>query len=180
MQTSIRSLNYFYAQEQRMQLEREKKKIAENQRFVSEVLMHSDRFRAFHREKYASLGKIARAFRFVLETFEKDKEREHERQEKARLRALKENDMEAYMQLVSQTKNQRLKHLLQQTDEFLSTLGTKVKNIKQAMEANALNDLEEKEELNTEITKLQKRSSVSRHSALREYSCLFFFVTPPL
>lgn len=48
------------------------------------------------------------------------------REEKERLRALKNNDEEAYAQLVSQTKNQRLKDLLAQTDNYLRRLGAMV------------------------------------------------------
>lgn len=42
------------------------------------------------------------------------------------MRLLKENDMEAYLQLVGQTKNERLQELLSATDEFLESLGRKV------------------------------------------------------
>ena len=43
-----------------------------------------------------------------------------------RMRLLKENDMEAYMNLVKQTKNERLQELLAATDEFLDSLGRRV------------------------------------------------------
>jgi hypothetical protein len=48
------------------------------------------------------------------------------REEKERLRALKENDDEAYYKLVDQTKNKRLKDLLTQTDNYLRRLGAMV------------------------------------------------------
>ena len=46
--------------------------------------------------------------------------------EKLRVKALKENDMEAYQQLVSEAKNERLQFLLNQTDEYLASIGMKL------------------------------------------------------
>jgi hypothetical protein len=36
--------------------------------------------------------------------------------------ALRENDMESYMKLVSETKNQRLQFLLNETDSYIATI----------------------------------------------------------
>ncbi|KAF0973478.1 hypothetical protein FDP41_008182 [Naegleria fowleri] len=58
--------------------------------------------------------------------FEKKAKQEKEkkaRAEKARLKALKENDEEAYFKLLEQTKEGRLTELLKQTDECLKSLG---------------------------------------------------------
>ncbi|OEH77891.1 snf2 family N-terminal domain-containing protein [Cyclospora cayetanensis] len=49
-----------------------------------------------------------------------------EREQKERMRLLKENDLEAYTLLVKQTKNERLQELLTATEEFLESLGRKV------------------------------------------------------
>ncbi|KAG2379064.1 hypothetical protein C9374_007702 [Naegleria lovaniensis] len=58
--------------------------------------------------------------------FEKKAKQEKEkkaRAEKARLKALKENDEEAYFKLLEQTKEGRLTELLKQTDQCLKSLG---------------------------------------------------------
>lgn len=56
----------------------------------------------------------------VLEQDLKDK------QEKERVRALKANDYEAYIDLVEKTKNTRILELINQTDSFLKLIGAKV------------------------------------------------------
>jgi pentose-5-phosphate-3-epimerase len=48
--------------------------------------------------------------------------------EARRLQALKENNMEAYVALVQETKNSRLKYLLSQTDEYISIINRLVKD----------------------------------------------------
>ncbi|ANQ06452.1 Uncharacterized protein PCOAH_00009450 [Plasmodium coatneyi] len=47
-----------------------------------------------------------------------------EREEKERLRLLKENDMDAYMNLLKNTKNKRLQELLDVTEEFLANMSS--------------------------------------------------------
>ncbi|KJP87354.1 hypothetical protein AK88_03034 [Plasmodium fragile] len=47
-----------------------------------------------------------------------------EREEKERLRLLKENDMDAYMDLLKNTKNKRLQELLDVTEEFLTNMSS--------------------------------------------------------
>lgn len=43
------------------------------------------------------------------------REKDSIKSEAKRIQALRENDMESYMKLVSETKNQRLQHLLNET-----------------------------------------------------------------
>ncbi len=49
--------------------------------------------------------------------------RETMAEERARLKALRANDMEGYKKLLEKTKNDRLVFLMQQTDEYLAKLG---------------------------------------------------------
>jgi hypothetical protein len=44
-------------------------------------------------------------------------------EERARLKALRSNDMDAYKKLLEKTKNNRLVYLMEQTDEYLKNLG---------------------------------------------------------
>lgn len=45
-----------------------------------------------------------------------------------RIQALKENDMEAYTKLLAETKNERLHHLINQTDTYIATINRMVLN----------------------------------------------------
>ncbi|CAG8825095.1 22287_t:CDS:2, partial [Dentiscutata erythropus] len=49
-------------------------------------------------------------------------QKEMERSARERINALKNNDEEAYMKLVDEHKDERITHLLRQTDRFLETL----------------------------------------------------------
>jgi len=51
---------------------------------------------------------------------------DEERQERERIRALKEHDEEAYLELIKQTKNERILNLIRETDAFMAKLGAKV------------------------------------------------------
>jgi ATP-dependent helicase STH1/SNF2 len=50
------------------------------------------------------------------------REKDEARSEMKRLQALKENDMEAYASLVQETKNGRLKFLLNETDNYIAAI----------------------------------------------------------
>jgi len=49
-----------------------------------------------------------------------------DKQERERIKALKDNDMDAYINLISTQKNSRLMQILEQTDKYLRQLGSKV------------------------------------------------------
>jgi ATP-dependent helicase STH1/SNF2 len=57
-----------------------------------------------------------------LESLDARKEKDEARAEMRRLQALRENDMEAYTSLVQDTKNGRLKFLLNETDSYIATI----------------------------------------------------------
>ncbi|KAL8272431.1 hypothetical protein Esti_003721 [Eimeria stiedai] len=86
--------------------------------------------RHWSRLKETAAAVAAEAASQVAE-LEQAKQQLREKEQKERMRLLKENDMEAYMQLVKQTKNQRLQELLSATDEFLESLGRRVQVQKQ-------------------------------------------------
>jgi SNF2 family DNA or RNA helicase len=94
--------------------------------FSKAALGHRDEFLRFHKAKRADCAKLGRAVRQQLESLESKKEKEEGKAEARRLQALKENDMESYMKLVQETKNSRLKHLLDQTDDYISTINRMV------------------------------------------------------
>ena len=78
-----------------------------------------------------------------MESVETKKEKQEGKAEARRLQALKENDMESYMKLVQETKNSRLKHLLDQTDDYISTINRMVQA--QRMEAETMPEGAEEE-----------------------------------
>lgn len=71
-----------------------------------------------------------------LERYFRDRSREEERRRKKeqidRLRALRNNNEDEYLELLKTTKNKRLIQLLRQTDEYLVQIGAQVERQKQA------------------------------------------------
>jgi len=69
-----------------------------------------------------------------LERWHRDRAREEERRRKRmqqeRLRALRNNDEDEYLQLLQDTKNTRLMQLMRQTDEYLQNIGAQVERQK--------------------------------------------------
>ncbi|KAK3245065.1 hypothetical protein CYMTET_45348, partial [Cymbomonas tetramitiformis] len=65
----------------------------------------------------------------VMDYHEKEQKRKA-REERMRIQALKEGDTAAYMKLLDDAKNTRLRELLNKTDELLSSLGQKVQQLK--------------------------------------------------
>jgi len=49
-----------------------------------------------------------------------------DKQERDRIKALKDNDMDAYINLINTQKNSRLMQILEQTHKYLQQLGSKV------------------------------------------------------
>lgn len=112
---------------------RDSTKRRNNMAFSKAALGHRDEFLRFHKAKRTECARLGRAVRQQLESAETKKEKQEGKAEARRLQALKENDMESYMKLVQETKNTRLKHLLDQTDDYISTINRMVQA--QRMEA---------------------------------------------
>lgn len=69
---------------------------------------------------------LLQAVKAHLETLIREREREADREERARIRALKANDMDKYLELVQTAKNDRIQFLLNQTDAALRDIGALV------------------------------------------------------
>lgn len=97
-----------------------------NMHFVRAVMHYRDDFFRYHRYVRNEQAKTARAVRAQLENNESKKEKEDLRAESKRLQALKENNMVAYVKLVEETKNERLKYLLRQTDNYILQINSMI------------------------------------------------------
>ena len=88
------------------------------------IVGHQSEFYKFHRIKKNESAKLARVIRDQFKKAEAVKEKEVGQAEKARLAALRANDMAAYTSLLEDTKNERLKFLLDKTDECMNQIST--------------------------------------------------------
>ncbi len=76
----------------------------------------------------AECGKTARLVKLWVDSVDTKKEKDEARAEMRRLQALKENDMEAYAALVQDTRNGRLKFLLNETDTYIATINKMIQD----------------------------------------------------
>jgi SNF2 family DNA or RNA helicase len=85
---------------------------------------HQTEFYKYHRVRKNDAAKLARLIRDQHKKAEVAKEKEADAAEKARIAALRSNDMAAYTSLLEDTKNDRLKFLLDKTDECMNQIST--------------------------------------------------------
>jgi ATP-dependent helicase STH1/SNF2 len=96
-----------------------------------QVLVHREEFFRFHKNRRQEAKNCAAGVRRFLEQREKRAEKEKDHEDKMRLLALKNNDMEEYIRLVEQTRNDRLSYLIQQTDAYILQIADMVKTEKE-------------------------------------------------
>jgi len=90
--------------------------------FLEAILTHRDKFVIFHRDKRLECKRVAANVKLHVEGVDMRRQKEIQQLEARRLEALRENDMDAYMALVAETKNDRLRFLLSETDQCLATI----------------------------------------------------------
>uniref|UniRef100_M4C5P4 Uncharacterized protein n=1 Tax=Hyaloperonospora arabidopsidis (strain Emoy2) TaxID=559515 RepID=M4C5P4_HYAAE len=100
----------------------EKKRRADHQMYLKAILNHSREFFGYHKNVKAQVSKFSKSVKAIIDQRASKAEREEDRQEKLRLKALKANDMEAYGKLVAEAKNERLTYLLSQTNSYLDSI----------------------------------------------------------
>nr|CCA19972.1 PREDICTED: similar to SWI/SNFrelated matrixassociated actindependent regulator of chromatin a2 isoform b isoform 10 putative [Albugo laibachii Nc14] len=101
---------------------RRKQRHAQYQDYMTAIVNHTRNFYSFHKQVKVQLYKCARHAKVYVEQRISKAEREEDRQERLRLKALKANDMEAYIKLVAEAKNERLSYLLSQTNQYLDSI----------------------------------------------------------
>jgi ATP-dependent helicase STH1/SNF2 len=86
--------------------------------------VHQTEFFKFHRQRRFDSLRLVKAVRDSFEKEEKKREKDAVASERARLAALKANDMAAYTKLLEETRNDRLKFLLEKTEKHFSEIST--------------------------------------------------------
>ncbi|GJD11298.1 Transcription regulatory protein SNF2 [Galdieria sulphuraria] len=130
--------------------EREKRKNFVS--FLSSLMSHINNFRQYHKEYVHRLRRsVARSVLRYHEDKARAVERAEKEAERRRIIALKENDEEGYVNLLRQTKNERLLQVLNQTDEYLRHLGAVVKQQRDGTLNDGQRYLEKEETNKTDV-----------------------------
>ena len=91
------------------------------------IINYQHEFMEFHKKNAHYLKKQVYTAKNHLEWLDRKRQSVKDKMEKERMKALKENDFDTYLQLLSSAKNNRLLEILKQTDSFLRQLGAKVR-----------------------------------------------------
>lgn len=91
---------------------------------VKSLSSHQADFVKFHRQRKADALKLAKTIRDSMDKNARRQEKDAVAAERARLAALKANDMTAYSQLLEETKNERLKYLLDKTEQHFTQISS--------------------------------------------------------
>ncbi|BFZ16660.1 hypothetical protein BsWGS_19698 [Bradybaena similaris] len=128
---SLREARVTEKLEKQQKMEQDRKKRQKHQEYLNAVLQHAKDFKDFHRNVVAKIGKLNRAVITYHTNTEREQKKEQERIEKERMRRLMAEDEEGYRKLIDQKKDKRLAYLLSQTDEYVNSLATLVKEHKE-------------------------------------------------
>jgi len=112
--------------ERKQRQDREGREKQKHMDYLQSIVDHGRDMINWHRTQQAKQNKLGRLVLQFHSHVEKEEAKRVERISKERLKALKNNDEEAYMKLIDQAKDTRITHLLQQTDSYLSSLAEAV------------------------------------------------------
>eukprot|EP00181_Compsopogon_caeruleus_P000451 CAMPEP_0184679328 /NCGR_PEP_ID=MMETSP0312-20130426/2163_1 /TAXON_ID=31354 /ORGANISM="Compsopogon coeruleus, Strain SAG 36.94" /LENGTH=961 /DNA_ID=CAMNT_0027128705 /DNA_START=228 /DNA_END=3113 /DNA_ORIENTATION=+ len=121
--------------EKRHRMEQEERRHARHLAHLAALMEHVERFRQHYNEQYIQQKKLARDIEKHHSARARDEERKRKKEQQERLRALRENDEEQYFKLVQDAKNDRLLHLINQTDDYLRQIGAQIEKQKEAARA---------------------------------------------
>ncbi len=94
--------------------------------FLQELAVHYKAFMDFHKKKQQAVKKCALQAKGYFDIARRKEQSEKDRNEGERLRMLRANEMDKYVDMINITKNSRLLEILDQTHKYLEQLGAKV------------------------------------------------------
>ena len=105
--------------EQNMRSGQELRKKTRHKEFLNEILLHSKELTDFHKKKLYMIKRKSLLIKASLESKEKREQYLKEKEERDRIKALKDNDFDAYINMISTQKNSRLLQILEQTNKYM-------------------------------------------------------------
>ncbi|KAF7725651.1 hypothetical protein EC973_009458 [Apophysomyces ossiformis] len=108
--------------ERQQRIEREQREKQKHLNYLQTICDHGRSLVTFQKTWQQKQAKLGRAVQQFHQHIEKEEQKKTERISKERIRALKNDDEEAYMKLIDEAKDTRLTQLLRQTGMFLESL----------------------------------------------------------
>jgi len=123
---SLREARMTEKLERQQRQDREGREKQKHMDYLQSIVNHGRDMINWHRTQQMKQNKLGRLVVQFHSQVEKEEAKRIERISKERLKALKNDDEEAYMKLIDQAKDTRITHLLQQTDAYLTSLAEAV------------------------------------------------------
>ncbi|KAJ3311910.1 hypothetical protein HDV04_003518 [Boothiomyces sp. JEL0838] len=131
---SLREARQTEKQERALRGEKEKRERQKHLDYINSILAHGRDFLTAHRHQAGRMVKLGAAVMRFHSAALKEEERRLQKHSQERLNALKANDEEAYMRLLDKTKDTRITTILEQTNQFLTTLTNAVEKQKSSVQ----------------------------------------------
>lgn len=119
---SIRDARQTEKLEHTQKMEREAREKQKSSDYINSIIVHGKAMHAAHRTASSKAVKLGQAVLKLISNVEKEEQKRLQRISQERLKALKEDDEEAYMKLIDEAKDTRITTILSQTNEYLSSL----------------------------------------------------------
>ncbi len=114
------------AAERKQRLERERKAKQKHLDYLRVICNHGIALLTSNRNNLNKIQRLGKSISKFHQDTEREEQKRIERVSKERLRALKNDDEEAYLKLIDTAKDTRITHLLKQTDSYLDNLSQAV------------------------------------------------------
>ncbi|CAL2040411.1 unnamed protein product [Caenorhabditis brenneri] len=114
--------------EKQLKVDQEKKRRQKHSDLMHAIVQHTRDFKEYHRNNLAKVNKVRKAIEANHANNEREKKNKEIRNEKLRMQKLMQEDEEGYRALLDEKKDQRLVYLLQQTDDYVDSLCSLVRN----------------------------------------------------
>ncbi|EZG72217.1 DNA helicase [Gregarina niphandrodes] len=119
-------------------------------------------------KKRHTFGSIAKEAGTRMTTLEIKKQQEAERAQRERMKALRERNMDAYLALVKNVKNQRIQEILENTEQLLQDIGSKIQTERVQNEARRKReaDKDREKKRQRELARLAKKGLTPSSTAV--------------
>lgn len=108
--------------EKQLKVEQERKRRQKHTDLMHSIVQHVKDFKDYHRNNSTKSAKARKAVIVYHQNYERERKKDAIRNEKLRMQKLMQEDEEGYRALLDEKKDQRLVLLLQQTDDYVDSL----------------------------------------------------------
>lgn len=122
MKQTLREAKKTEKLERQQRLDKEKKEKQRHTNYMQTICNHGRDLVAFQKAQQTKMGKLGKAVLQYHAHIEREEQRRQDKRSKERIKALRNDDEEAYLKLIDEAKDTRLTLLLKQTGAYLESL----------------------------------------------------------